>query len=160
MTITIEPDTISVLDWMANDQTRTPIVSDEFASGADRYRSLLTQVSALWREPDDDEEYVRPSSAAFNRTIDLLEQSGYALMQLHGEFPTAYVSTDDRGGIRIEWWFKRSRCVHLVVHSDQADRDYVFVKLTDEDGTVERPVRPARLASKLTEIQALRTANP
>ena len=153
-TNTVEP-TSSIVDWTADDSTKTPVVPDEFGTGADGLKTIFTRMSSLWREPDDD-EYFPPTRAAFDRAIEYLEQTGHAMMQLHGAFPVGYVATDDRGGIRVEWWHEQNQCVHLVVNHDSRSKDYTFVKLTDEDGVIERRVLPSRLAVRLAEIESLR----
>jgi hypothetical protein len=156
MTSVIQDDTSAVArDWNAEDETRTPIIPDEFSRGAVGLRNIYGELNAFLHESDD--ECAPPTTRAFNEALDILERTAYAAMsKFNCELPSGYVMTDESGGVRIEWWNNRTHCVHLVVHHDDPAKDYVFVKLGADEGAVNRRVLPGRLASQLKRISELR----
>jgi hypothetical protein len=74
------------------------------------------------------------------------------------KFPKGFVSTDEYGGLRIEWWHERTHCITLAVGHDEKSPSYVFIKRGEGDkGVVQRQVFPAWLASRLGELNVQRS---
>lgn len=147
-----------------NAPLRIPVVPDEFDAGSEGLRVIYGQLRSLYIPGAEGEDESRPTPVALRFVYEILEQTAYAMMkQCAGEtsevwrFPRGYVSTDDHGGIRIEWWHKRTHCVILVVaHDLEAALTYVFTKSgAGQEGRMDRRVFPALLASWLHALNEL-----
>jgi hypothetical protein len=143
----------------APSKPKNPVVPDEFGSGADGLRKIYNDLKGLFVvDPDDDS--APPSGRTLKRAYAILEQTAYAMMRQQTRsvdsnslFPRGYVTTDDKGAIRVEWWREQTHCVSLVVGGSKKSKPYVFVKVGSSDrGHIEPEVIPAQLAARLKEL--------
>lgn len=153
-----------------NETTNLPPLSTEFAGfqsppppgednlhGSENLQSIYHQIGSLCGPEMEDDEIVPPTRRAVERTFYLLEEIVNSLMASNSRFPEGFVTTDDRGGLRIEWWQQRTHCVTLVIDAKDESKDYVFKKLDDGKGTMNRPVVPQEIAEQLKIISQLQT---
>jgi len=132
---------------MVTESTHSTATPDEFRQGSE-LGTIMARIAALWSPEDSDD--VIPTPETLKRTVELLQSTAYQL-QHKAPFPAGHVSSMEDGEIRIEWWKGRGHCVTLVVH-DQLEKSYVFVKLDGGEGILEQRLLPARLASRLDEL--------
>lgn len=147
---------------LSDDQTvrREPVIPDEFDSNAvNSLKDIFSQLRSLWNCGDPEEDCVEPSPRAFGQTLAVIEGTAYSMMQNQTSFPRGHVITDDDGGIRIEWWHERSKCVTLVIGATEESEEYVFVKLGEDEGEMNNRILPARLAEQLGQISHLQSMN-
>lgn len=133
---------------MASSAIQSQSRAEAGSSGLEQIRREL----ALLRSEPEENEFVRPTEYALQRIEEILEQTASAI----AEFPVGYVTTDEKGGIRIEWWHERTDCVHLVVGPTESAEQYLFYKFGDDEGRLLRLISPPRLAGHLIHIQQLR----
>jgi hypothetical protein len=72
---------------------------------------------------ESDEVEPAPTPRAALEAERLLTESA---LTLGGQFPEGSVHGIDYGGIRVEWWRERERCVHLVVHSSSDEHGHAL----------------------------------
>lgn len=72
-----------------------------------------------------------------------------AYSEIHGEVPLPAISSDEEGGIRIEWARDR-RYVKAVIPSDNTMRAYIYYRRDDESG-IDR-LSGVKLAERLRSI--------
>lgn len=158
----ISPDNTSANSLeLSDDQTvpRDPVIPDEFQnSGSLNLKHLYSQIASLCK-PDEQEGDPPPTERAVAETFKILEQTGYRMMPSESGFPMGQVTTDYQGGLRIEWWHHRSHCVTLVVDALDGSKDYVFLKLDDGLGTINRRIFPQRFCENLKIIARLQSNN-
>ena len=126
----------------------SPVVYDEFATGAAGLRQTYRNLASLWVRNPDEDEWVEPSQHALERAYSILERASYGM----SDFPTGSASTDDSGGIRIAWWKGRTHCVTLVAGHNQQSPSYIFVKHGAADRGSMSPAFPGVLASCLSRL--------
>lgn len=144
--------------------TASPPVKGELEFA--EFESLSNDLVALLHpQPDDDDEAVSPTMFAFGngflllgKTREVMRRNYVRSQDPNWRFPRGYVSTDDLGGLRFEWWHNRTHCVTLVVGHDENAPSYVFVKWGPNDkGTVHRRVFHAWLASQLHTLNEVKS---
>jgi len=105
---------------------------------------VLARLDALREEDDDEMGDASPTSAAFERTRDLVIRANE---QMQNEFPRGTASTEHDGGIRIEWR-RDNREVKLVAAAQPGSQEYLYHEEGNAHG-LEKEVHPARLAEWL-----------
>ena len=105
------------------------------------FAGVLRQIGDL-ASGDETDEYgvLRPTPHALNTTIIVLLGS----LPHVNVFPRGCVTTDEQGGLRIEW-SDNDRAVHLVVPATDGGPSYIYHELGDTYGT-ERSVTANVLA--------------
>lgn len=128
---------------------RSPIVPNEFCADQGELKGLYKSINDLFLNRDDDETPV--TNYAFVQVCELLEQSSYWMMQHMGtlKFPKGFVTSDEFGGIRIEFWNGKSNCVTVVIGSTEKRRSYLFVKRSPDDAGILLPKFPTVLGKVL-----------
>jgi len=99
------------------------------------YQDILRQIDDL-SSGDETDEYgvLRPTDHAIAETRKVLDSAVRARLgqSVHGRtaplFPRGCVTTDEEGGLRIEWWGE-GRAVHLVVRAAPGGRSYIYHEL-------------------------------
>ncbi len=109
---------------------------------------------------DESDEYgvLRPSDYAYRTTMQLLKRSFSLLStgksrleaQQCRRFPRGAVSTDEQGGLRIEW-VEGDRAVHLVVPAEPGGQSYIYHEI-GQDYAAEKRVSGSALASWLARL--------
>lgn len=122
-------------------------VDDQWAAvgNFDRFGldTILEHITAL-ASGDERDEYgvLRPTEYALCQTTELLRDASR-----RGEtyrFPDASVTTDEEGGVRIEW-LHNDRAVHLVVPATNEGQSYLYHEDGDDYGIV-KPMTASVLA--------------
>jgi len=118
----------------------------DLMSSVDRlgFMDILCQIADL-AGGDETDEYgiLRPSGYALRTTFDLFLGTLMASLEQavrHDKkrrFPRGCVTTDEQGGLRIEW-ADEDRAVHLVVPAAQGGRSYIYHELGEAYGTEDR----------------------
>lgn len=138
---------------------RNPIVPNEFKGDASQLKAIYQEIRMLILGAEAEGETV-PTPFAICQAFEQLEQVAYATMHLRegmrsrpARFPKGYVSTDDHGGIRIDWRSGRAKSISLVVgHNDEAP-SYVFVKKGPGDrGQMLQPIHTIQFATLLADF--------
>jgi hypothetical protein len=89
----------------------------------------------LQEEEEDDYGILRPTSYAFNNTWNLLENVSKIL---ETEFPKAWASTDENGGIRLTWSNVESNAgISLMCGASPEDQTYIYHEHGDIYGVVK-----------------------
>lgn len=81
---------------------------------------------------------------------DALERSASGTNSSCVAIPAAVVSSDEQGGIRVEW-VRDTASVHLVIPADERSERYIYVEVGEEYRT--EPATPAALARALRNIE-------
>ena len=108
------------------------------------FSDILRQIDDL-SSGDETDEYgvLRPTDHAIQSTKEVLFT---ALMAVLGQaarhrkasaFPRGCVTTDERGGLRIEW-SEDGRAVHLVIPAEPGGRSYIYHELGEVYGAEDR----------------------
>jgi hypothetical protein len=115
------------------------------------FANVIRQIAGLISGDETDEYGVlRPTEHALRTTIEvlvgaLLERTGNTPPHRQpGPFPRGSVTTDEQGGLRIEW-SGDDRAVHLTVPAVQGGRSYIYHEL-GEVYAAERRVSGSVLA--------------
>lgn len=78
----------------------------------------------LQEEDEDDDGFLKPTPCAFDRAWNLLESVSEIMKE---QFPKAWVSTDDRGGIRVTWSkLEVDAEVRLVCGATPESQTYIY----------------------------------
>lgn len=118
---------------------------------------IVQQLAALAAaEPEDEDGVLRPTMRALQRTNKiLLDASTVFLLSWRGSdsqlvFPKGFVSTDNEGGIRIEWMWPNSS-VRLIVPATTDGKEYIYFEFGEQRGS-HRRVDGALLARLLKQL--------
>lgn len=135
---------------------REPVLSDEWNTGARNLKDIFNQIRLLWQQDvdeseDDNDEFVPPTAYALERMVHVLEQMGYEIMKRKNEMPKGNMTSDFKGGIRIEWW-RDENCVILSIGAREDSKSYAFIKLDEGPGKLNNRVLPVRLANQLITL--------
>jgi hypothetical protein len=111
---------------------------------ASGFADVLRQIGDL-ASGDELDEYgvLRPTQYALGNTIEVLVASFLERMEhaASGDeaylFPRGCVTTDEQGGLRVEW-SDDDRAVHLVVPAARGGRSYIYHELGELYGAQER----------------------
>jgi hypothetical protein len=108
------------------------------------FEATLRQIGELASGEEIDEYGIlRPTHYAFLRAVTLLNRALRAMMDASMRrdrpctFPRGAVTTDENGGLRIEW-SDDDRAVHLVVPSRDDGRSYIYYEIGQIYGTESR----------------------
>jgi len=137
-----------------------PLPGEEWVSIGDPsgFADTLVQIREL-ATGDQSDEYglLRPTTYAQQRTLELLSQSFFIVVaglasegQRCSRFPHGAVTTDDQGGLRIEW-AEGDRAVHLVVPSEPDGQSYIYHEM-GQDYAAEKRVSGTALAQWLARL--------
>lgn len=140
---------IRIMRAFVVDDRTTPEATSSFTSlmpsfELSAYKDILHQIADL-SSGDETDEYgvLRPTDHALAETRKVLES---AVREKLGEgardrkaslFPRGCVTTDEEGGLRIEWW-SEDRAVHLVVPAARGGRSYIYHELGEAYKTEDR----------------------
>lgn len=150
---------------MATSLTDRSADRNQSESGVPGLTAVLDRIGQL-RTPGPEDDAVPPTQHASDRvqvilreTAAIMSQQRRAAQDATWEFPSGYATTDDDGGIRIEWWHELTHGVHLVVGAIPDSREYLFAKFGMSDqGNLERPADPQRLATLLHQLNSARAS--
>lgn len=99
---------------------------------------------------EEDEDYTRPTSYAFESALNLLLSARDVLYQSASEFPRASFGTTDKGSVLI-YWRKPGRSVQAVVPFQPEGDGYIHV-LEGSTPTIYDDLRGSTLAKALDEF--------
>ena len=87
---------------------------------------------------DEADEYgiLKPTQFAFERVTEVLSRAYSTINQRGHEFPRGSVTTDETGGIRIEW-FGDDRAVRLAIPANKVGHEYIYHERGNSYGTVD-----------------------
>lgn len=89
-----------------------------------------------------------PTQKALKRAFEILRHTAEAMTP--AKLPRGFVTTDDRGGVRLEWWRGRTHCVTVAIDAESRDQTYMFVKVGAQDrGRIEGDAIPEQIANRL-----------
>lgn len=119
--------------------TPEPLITPERENLA---KAEIRHVSAIMRDlnslragPErDDYGILRPTTRAYDEASRLLVDAAIVAAGKNRQIPQGCVSTDDEGGVRIEW-VRADRSVHLAVPNTDAKSPYIYHELGVEYGT-------------------------
>jgi hypothetical protein len=118
--------TISSVDISANSSDRT----SKFT------KTLKSLLELLELEEDDEYGTLRPTEVAFKTTINLLVEAYEGLGE---HFPQGSASTDDEGGIRVNWRNRtQDRRICLFRPAILGEKAYIYYQKGDEYASDER----------------------
>lgn len=134
-----------------------PLIPDEhqnLISAEIEFLSALVQdINELYVGPEQDEYGVlRPTPVAYQTAIEALIDAAIEAMKPERggrRVPYGNVSTDETGGVRVEW-IRPTCSVHFVVPATPDKPAYFYYEAGDEYGTEE--FTPGRLAEWLCQI--------
>jgi len=127
---------VSVEDDRATPELRWHLADFMPSFDPSGFADVFRQIGDL-TSGDETDEYgvLRPSDHALRSTIEVL--IGTLIARKAGTFPRGCVTTDEHGGLRIEW-SDDDRAVHLVVPAAHGGRSYIYHELGDSYGTEKR----------------------
>lgn len=150
---------------MATSLTNSSAARNHSKTDVPGLTAVLDRIGQLCT-PDPDAAAVPPTRYALDRVDAILRETAAIMSRQRHEsqdatwdFPSGYAATDDDGGIRIEWWHELTHSAHLVVGSVPDTREYLFAKFGASDqGNLERPANPQRLATLLHQLNSVRAS--
>lgn len=86
------------------------------------YEIVKSRLEALMEDEDYDEEFKKPTLAAYTAAYDLIKDAG---LKLGARFPKAAIFPTERQGIRLQWSCGE-RQVRLVVASKKTLPTYLY----------------------------------
>lgn len=96
--------------------------SEHLTQGFKELTRLRSAIADLYFDDEYDDEFLRPSAYAFDKSNLLLTKVSHILSGLPGG---GYVSTDGAGGIRIEWSVGEKN-VRLIIAESQSGKSYIY----------------------------------
>lgn len=120
---------------------------------------LLSQLAELVRGDEfDDQGVLRPTEYSLVRFMEVLPPAWSLVCEqqittgLPASFPRGNLTTDENGGIRVEWRAPNAT-VHLVLGSSKSSESYIYHSRGD-DYAADKIISARRLARWLRTVEA------
>lgn len=115
-------------------ETVTPQINQKYVDNFTRTIKSLLELLDL--EKEDEYGTLRPVDYSFKTTINLLIEAYGILGEI---FPKGAATTDDQGGIRINWKNRDKNCrVCLFCPSNSEENAYIYHQYNDDYGSDEQ----------------------
>lgn len=85
---------------------------------------VLSDISRVYKEVDDDPESTLPSDFAYLFAVDTVTQA-YSVLEVDLVYPR--VIADDMAGIRIRW-VNGEKDVRFVINSESSEQSYIYTQ--------------------------------
>lgn len=118
-------DTIRGWQTTANLYARRDL-SAALENQASGFGLVHSRLLNLLLDDEEDEEQVKPTGYAFNTALRLLLETDQNI----GTLPKAAVTTDEDGGLRIQW-HRPDRSVRLIIPAGSGGKHYIYYESDD-----------------------------
>ena len=115
-----ETQTVKYLSNATNEETEDS-AQTWFESASLNLEILLSDLGALLRSVDYNEEFSKPTEYAINTAWSLLVEAN----QIRGSLPLGTIYPDGTGGIRIEW-IREGIELRSIIPADDQGRGYIY----------------------------------